>query len=329
MITVVGWRVRLATGMELHVEELGSPEPVGGGPRQRAGTAAERADEARPGPGEGAGAGLAGFRGTPDTVPVLLVHGIAGSTADWAKVAGELAESRRVVVYDQRGHGISARAEAGRSEYTFDFLLADLASLIETLALPAVHLVGHSMGGVIALRYALGRPERVRSLVLVDTAAAPAAATGGIARRVVSLLLEGAAAIATAAAGPREVPGEPAAVAHRGNAGDRQVEGLGRLDPDALVALGRELGDYPSLVDRLGEITCPTTVIVGERDSVLRESAETMARSIPAAHLSVISGADHNPQATRPLAWLAAVDDHFARVDSSPSRPPSPVEPAG
>ncbi|WP_242419386.1 alpha/beta fold hydrolase, partial [Frankia sp. CpI1-P] len=77
------------------------------------------------------------------------------------------------------------------------------------------------------------------------------------------------------------------------------------------------LGGYRSLVPRLGEITVPTTVIVGEHDSTLRAGAQTLAHDIRGAHLAVIAGADHSPQVSRPLAWLTAVDDHFARVETA------------
>ncbi|OAA19787.1 3-oxoadipate enol-lactonase [Frankia sp. EI5c] len=285
-------RIGVASGLELHVEDLRPVAASAAGP------------------------------------PLVLVHGIAGTTADWARVAPELAASRRVIAYDQRGHGASDRA-GGRASYTFDLLLADLATLLDALALPQVDLVGHSMGGVVALRYVLEHPERVRSLLLVDTAAAPAAATGVAARLLVSAVLEGAAAIATAVRHAHEPAPAPAvagshggdrvddtvgAVESGGSVADRQVDGLGRLDPEALVAFGRELGEYPSMVDRLGEISCPVTVIVGERDSTLRAPARVLADGIPGAHLAVIAGADHSPHASRPLAWLTAVDSHFGRL---------------
>ncbi|ONH61706.1 alpha/beta hydrolase [Frankia sp. CcI49] len=329
-------RVEVAAGVELHVEDLRPAAARPNGPHAPNG---------------------------PNSPPTVLVHGIAGTTADWARVAPDLATARRVIAYDQRGHGASDRAD-GRSSYTFDLLLADLVTLLDALGLTAVDLVGHSMGGVVALRCALEHPDRVRSLVLVDTAAAPAAATGPVARRVVAALLEGAATVANAVHAAREpVPAadsapaagvwaedslapdslaadRPAAgradglaivddTAHAVEAGgsvaDRQLAGFDQLDPDALVAFGRELGEYPSMVDRLGEIGCPTTVIVGEHDATLRASAATLARAIPAARLAVIVGADHSPHASRPLAWLAAVDGHFGRLAAP--RPPGGPEP--
>nr|MDT0663669.1 alpha/beta hydrolase [Micromonospora sp. DSM 115978] len=110
-----------------------------------------------------------GDGGAPEPAVVVLVHGIAGSTADWHDVVGELASRRRVLAYDQRGHGRSGWAP-DHASYTFDRLVRDLDVVVSTTGADPVDLVGHSMGGVVALRYALERPSRVRSLVLVDTA---------------------------------------------------------------------------------------------------------------------------------------------------------------
>ncbi|WP_231861324.1 MULTISPECIES: alpha/beta fold hydrolase [Frankia] len=335
MVSASGWRLPVAAGLELHVEDV---QP-----------------DARP-PGGAALAGAPGGGVGSWGSPVVLVHGIAGSTADWAAVAPELAATRRVIAYDHRGHGASGRAPGGRADYSFDLLLADLTAVVAALGPAGIHLVGHSLGGVVALRYTLEHPDRVRSLVLVDTAAAPASATGPVARRIVAAVLEGAAAIASGSdlarrdgrAGAGTDADGPAGAAQGGGVGaaqgdgvgavhdhrnpaERQVAGLGQADPEALAALGRELGGYPSLVPRLGEITVPTTVIVGEHDSTLRAGAQTLAHDIPGAHLAVIAGADHSPQASRPLAWLTAVDAHFARVETAAAggTPAGRAAPAG
>lgn len=222
------------------------------------------------------------------STPLLLLHGIGGSTRDWAGVSRELAGavSSRVVAYDHRGHGTSGRA--ARPEYTFDHLVRDLETVVATLELAPLHLLGHSMGGVVALRYALAHPEAVRSLILMDTAAAPAAGDHLLSRLGMGALMEGIAA-ATALLGH----------------GDH-------ADPAALAAFGHELNAYPSMIDRLGEIRCPTTVIVGERDVLLRGAARDLAGAIEGARLAVIAGADHNPQASHPQAWLSAVERHAA-----------------
>ncbi|HYF45391.1 MAG TPA: alpha/beta hydrolase, partial [Acidimicrobiales bacterium] len=93
----------------------------------------------------------------------------------------------------------------------------------------------------------------------------------------------------------------------------RIEEKYGQLDVEAFSAFGEELGRYPSLVDRLGEIGCPTTVLVGEEDTALRGSADVLAERIPGAELVVLPGG-HSPQEDDPEAWLAAVEAHLSRV---------------
>ena len=107
--------------------------------------------------------------------PLLLLHGYTGAASDFADVTPPLAASRRVVAYDQRGHGDSTNT-GDAATYTFDQLTDDLTGFVDALDLAPIDLLGHSMGGIIAMRYVLAHPERVRSLVLMDTAAAPAGA---------------------------------------------------------------------------------------------------------------------------------------------------------
>jgi pimeloyl-ACP methyl ester carboxylesterase len=98
--------------------------------------------------------------------PVVMVHGmITGSAASWYfGLAPVVARRHRVFVYDQRGHGRSQRPASG---YSLTQLADDLDGLTVDLGPAAV--VGHSYGGVVALRHALDHPERVTSLVLVDS----------------------------------------------------------------------------------------------------------------------------------------------------------------
>jgi pimeloyl-ACP methyl ester carboxylesterase len=101
--------------------------------------------------------------------PVAMLHGLVwGSMASfYAPVASALAASFRVILYDQRGHGGSSAARAG---YDLDSQANDLAAVLAHfgLAETPVHLVGHSMGALIALRFALRHPARLRRLVLLD-----------------------------------------------------------------------------------------------------------------------------------------------------------------
>src|SRR4030095_1442391 len=73
---------------------------------------------------------------------------------------------------DQRGHGGTTNS-GGSEDYTLAGLAADLAAAFDALGLARVRLLGHSLGGMVALRFALAHPQRVASLVLMDTSARP------------------------------------------------------------------------------------------------------------------------------------------------------------
>lgn len=98
---------------------------------------------------------------------VVLLHGLAGNQAFWnLEVLAALAAEFRVTTFDLRGHGYSAMPPA---RYRPADLAADLQGLLDYLGIAHVHLVGHSYGGVVALRFALDHPGRVCSLVLADS----------------------------------------------------------------------------------------------------------------------------------------------------------------
>jgi pimeloyl-ACP methyl ester carboxylesterase len=252
-------------------------------------------------------------RGAGDP-PLLLLHGYTGAAVDFVDVAPELARDRRVVAYDQRGHGDSTNT-GDAATYTFDQLTADLAAFVAARDLAPIDLLGHSMGGIISLRYVLTHPDRVRSLVLMDTGAAPAARIadlfGGLTAvgreqgmdavfEIIRQFWVGQAG-ASGATPPEEIV-------------ERVRQKFSKMDPEAFAAFAEALGDYPSMVERLDEISCPTTVIVGANDTGLRASADVLAARIADAELIVIPDAGHSPQEDQPEAWIAAVLRHLARV---------------
>lgn len=104
--------------------------------------------------------------------PLVMLHGLfVGSLATWYYTAARaLARSHRVLLYDLRGHGLSQRVSGG---YDLATMTADLACLLKDLDQGPVSLVGHSYGGLVALRFALDRPERVSRLALVDVPLPP------------------------------------------------------------------------------------------------------------------------------------------------------------
>jgi len=99
-------------------------------------------------------------------LPVVFVHSLAGNSTHWSKQLEHLRRTRRAVALDLRGHGRSERP--GNGDYTIAGMAGDLAAVADTLDLDKFVLVGHSMGGGVALAYAGAHPDRVAGLVLVD-----------------------------------------------------------------------------------------------------------------------------------------------------------------
>jgi aminoacrylate hydrolase len=104
--------------------------------------------------------------GPEDGEVILLSAGLGGSGSYWAPNAAKYAETHRVLTYDHRGTGRSERALPER--VTVDDLSADMLALLEALAVPSAHIVGHAAGAVAGLALALRAPKRVRSLVMVN-----------------------------------------------------------------------------------------------------------------------------------------------------------------
>lgn len=106
--------------------------------------------------------------GTGD-LPVVFLHSAAGSTEHWRAQLDHLRASRRAVAIDLRGHG---RSESPRNgDFKIASMAEDVASVVDALGLARFVLVGHSMGGAVAVSYAAAHPTRVAGLFLVDPAA--------------------------------------------------------------------------------------------------------------------------------------------------------------
>lgn len=250
-----------------------------------------------------------------DGATLVLVHGFTGSSEDFADVAPQMTDLRRVVLMDQLGHGESPRAAA----YTYEALSEALAAAILRLGVP-VDLLGHSLGGRVALQVAIARPDVLRSLILMDTwADAP---DRGEAGDVFAESLAGGASMATALERYDEAKpeGEEALIVARlGEDGNRvRLErNAERMDPAALVQLAPlVLLDTSNLLESARTLSCPVTVLVGERDTPFFRPSQRLAAHIPGAHLVAIAGAFHSPQLTHPDDWVAAVRCHLRRVDS-------------
>lgn len=224
--------------------------------------------------------------------PLILVHGLSGSTRWWSRNVDAFARRFQVHIVDLVGFGGSR--SGGR------FVLADaagiLAAWLERIGISEAMFAGHSLGGLIVADLAACFPWLVRRLVLVDAAILPL--EGGYPRHTLRLLRA-----------LRRLPVSfwPVLVTDAWRAG-----------PGTIARAARELLTTESRPD-LAALTVPTLVVWGQHDSLMPpEQGRQLARSIPNARLVVIPGAGHNPMWDRPAEFNRAALAFFAD-------PPPPV----
>lgn len=269
------------------------------------------AGTARPAPAHPAGARLATapeqfltvgdvrlrYREIGRGAPVVLLHGYGASLELWHGVADSLAVGYRVIVLGQRGHGQSSKfadpARFGRE------MGADVVRLLDHLGAPRAHLVGHSMGGVIAAYVAAHHPDRVATASLV---APPAYADSATAARVMTPVVAGLERGGGFRAFFQQfAPGMPDSVA-----GAFSAEIMAANDPGSLIGVARAFGGFQSGQAGAAMARVPALVAVGTDDAVLVTNARDLAAWWPQARSVEIAGADHVSVLRRP-ELLAAV----------------------
>jgi len=240
--------------------------------------------------------------GRADGTPMVLLHGLGSSSADWAFQLPALETSYRVLAPDLRGHGRSSRP---RGPLTIDAMARDVSALLVALGAPPAHVVGLSLGGCVALALALDDATRVRSLTLVNTFArlAPAGPRGAL------RMLERLGLLAFA---PMRVVAGHVARGLFPRADQRElylaaVASLASTPRRTYLASIRALAGF-DVRRRLGEVRCPTLVVAGDRDTTIPlASKRLLQRSIPGAELLVVEDSGHATPYDRAERFNAAL----------------------
>lgn len=242
--------------------------------------------------------------------PLLLVHGFTGGRDDFAGVLDRLGAQRRAVAVDLPGHGGSAGPD-DPSAYGLSALADWALRVAGALGLEGFHLLGHSLGGLVAQRVAAAASQHLRSLVLMDTGlGAPREEAARRAARVaVAARDEGPEAALDAS----QAGGVPLDSEQRRAALSR----FRALNPVAVVGSARGLVQATPLGAFLRGIDLPVLVVHGVDDDVWTPSQQRLlAATIPGAEHVVVPRAGHSPQRDNPEAWLAAVNGFLGRVDA-------------
>jgi pimeloyl-ACP methyl ester carboxylesterase len=250
---------------------------------------------------------------------LVLAHFSSGSKEMWEDQLGPFAGRYRVVVYDVRGHGWSSAPPAADPHYTMEALVEDQRALLQHLGIEEAYLGGISMGGAIALQFALRHPQMVRALLLCDTTAdigdttAPRSGAAedhalawmrskGLGRLSQQTWLEWARPLGITR------PDELAKGAQR------HIERVQQMSVDGFVGAGYALRDH-HVLDRLRELKMPTLILTGEHD-FLRAGSEQLRAMLPDARYVLIKGAAHISSFWQPEKFSAAVLNFLADVEA-------------
>ena len=256
--------------------------------------------------------------GTGD--PVLLVHGLGSSTRDWFAQVPHLAQRHRVVVCDLRGHG---RSDKPRAPYHIPQFARDVAVLLRTLDAVPAHVVGLSMGGMVAFELAAATRGIVRSLVAVNSAVDVRLTSWAdvwfyMSRRLAVRTL-GMRRVGTLIANRLFV--KPNQETLRTEFIERWAEN----DVDAYVASVDAIMGW-SVADRLDRITVPTLLVSSEHDyTPVAAKNRTVAR-LSNAELAVVDGARHALPVEQPDTFNAVLDRFLEEVPSQDTAPAPHVQ---
>jgi pimeloyl-ACP methyl ester carboxylesterase len=229
------------------------------------------------------------YRLAGEGIPVALIHGVGSSLEAWDGVVEGLGAGYRSLRYDLRGHGASAKPPG---PYDLDDFTGDLAALLDHVGFDRCHVVGFSLGGLIAQAFALAHPGRVERLALVSTVAGRTEEEKARVRARLEALAGGVSGDHFIRSIDRWFT--PAFQATHTEVIARLAEHNKRNDPAAYAAAYRVLAEG-DLADRLHLIEAETLVMTGEEDIGSNpRMARLMQARIPDARLEILPGLRHS-----------------------------------
>lgn len=239
--------------------------------------------------------------------PLIILHGLLGSLDNWQTIAKKLSENFKVYIIDQRNHGRSPHSD----EFNYSLLAGDVEEFLREHHIAKTHLIGHSMGGKVAMQFALLHPDKLEKLIVVDTS--PVAYDDRH-----SDVFEALFAANVSEASTRE---EVERTLREKLSKDETtvqflMKGLQRAGHGAngfqwkfnVDALHKNYGNISAGIDAKQPFNNPTLFIKGERSSYISpENYSSIDKLFPHHQLTEIKDAGHWTHADKPEEFVAEV----------------------
>ncbi len=246
---------------------------------------------------------------------VVFLHGMTGSTKDWANQASVLSPKYRVVALDMRGHGKSA-APPKEEDYSVPIFAEDVCAILRMLDIKKCCLAGHSIGGFIALQFALEHQDMLAALVLVDTSSGQFARDPNYAQ-IRQKLDELARSQGMEAAFEYDSANNPMRI-------DRfqkhpELKEITRqkmlmTSVDGYLYASGSIGKWEPVTPRLSEIKVPALIYCGDEDSGFTEATKVLKEGIADSEVVTVKGVGHNPHEEAPDIFNEALLKFLDRV---------------
>lgn len=253
--------------------------------------------------------------------PVLLIMGLGSNAYGWWRTIPWLAQRYQVIAFDNRGTG---RSDVPAGAYSIAQMADDAAAVLDTTGHPTAHIVGASLGGMIAQRFAVAYAQRVRSLVLVCTTPGSARAVRAASEVMAGLSAGGEDPSTTYRKNAWFLYGDETRARHPERI-EQDLEWRNKIPTSPTGYLGQlQAAMTHDCWDDLPAITVPALVVHGDADRLIPAgNGQLIAERIPGAELVLVPGAGHMLQSDAGDAVREAVLAFFARAPGGRLRDPA------
>lgn len=217
---------------------------------------------------------------------LVLLHGLGLDHTIWMPIARNCSPYTRIIMPDIRGHGLS---DSPDGTYTRDAMSEDLKRLLDSLRIEKIVLVGHSMGGYVALAFACKYPDLLNGLILVTTNADEDPPDKRQARILLAKEIEKWGSIAMADSLAKRLTDDPILIS-------KMHKLIGRTNPNGLIGASLGMAERKDMHQALKNLTCPSLIIAGEDDRITSlTTAEKLVETCQKGKLMIIPNAGHLP----------------------------------